>query len=96
MKARFVVTVLPWPAMIPERIGTIGSTQGVKASSRPRPKNVASTSGSRPSRISAASRSCSETKPPVAPAAVAPGGGPAVAVPLAAGSTTFNRRFSGG
>ena len=30
--------------MMPERIGTIGSTQGVKASSRPKPRKLASTS----------------------------------------------------
>jgi len=46
--------------MMPERIGTIGSTQGVNASSRPAPKNVASTASRLPLRILSASRSCSE------------------------------------
>ena len=31
------------PAMMPERIGIIGNTQGVSASSRPNPKKVATT-----------------------------------------------------
>ncbi len=38
MKARIVVTLAPWPAMMPDRIGTIGSTQGVNDSSSPDPK----------------------------------------------------------
>jgi hypothetical protein len=45
--------------MMPDRIGIMGSTQGVNDSSTPRPKNVASTAGSLPSRIRNASRSCS-------------------------------------
>src|SRR3989304_5296400 len=35
---------VPSPTMMPERIGIIGSTHGVKASSRPKPKKLASTS----------------------------------------------------
>src|SRR5690606_30746039 len=59
--ARPVDVCAPWPAMMPERIGTIGSTQGVNESNRPRPKNVAPTRSHESERISAARRSCSET-----------------------------------
>ena len=55
--------------MIPDRIGTIGSTQGVNASSRPAPKNVASTASRLPLRILSASASCSERMRPGAAAA---------------------------
>src|SRR5690349_862116 len=65
--------------MIPDRIGIIGSTQGVKESSTPMPKNVASSTARFPSRMSPASRSCSDTYP----AALLPG--EAVAPPAAAG-----------
>ena len=43
MNERRVVTFSPLPAMMPERIGTIGSTQGVNASNSPAPKNDSST-----------------------------------------------------
>jgi hypothetical protein len=38
----------PPPAMIPERIGTIGRTQGVKASNNPAPKKDNNTSARLP------------------------------------------------
>ncbi len=41
MKARTWVTAWPWLTMMPERIGIIGKTQGVKDSSRPKPKKLA-------------------------------------------------------
>jgi len=63
-KALRAVTLLPWLAIIPERIGTIGNTQGVNESSKPRPKNVASTRSRLPLWINRASRSCSEMTPP--------------------------------
>ena len=78
----------PWPAMMPDRMGTIGSTQGVKASSSPSPKNVPSTTSSWPEPMSLARRSCSETN--------APGGVPATAVPAPAGRVTVKPRVSGG
>ena len=68
MNARRVVMLAPWPTMIPERIGTIGNTQGVKPRSSPKPKKVPSTSSRLPLRTSLAKRSCSDTNaPPVAP-----------------------------
>ena len=57
------VTCSPCPAMMPERMGIMGNTHGVKASSRPKPKNEASTSHSEPCATSLARRSCSETIP---------------------------------
>src|SRR3989304_469077 len=39
---------LPSPTMIPERIGIIGSMQGVNASSSPKPKKLTSTSQALP------------------------------------------------
>src|SRR3990170_4413448 len=44
MSARSLFMSLPSPTMMPERIGIIGSMQGVKASRRPKPKKLASTS----------------------------------------------------
>src|SRR3569623_549226 len=38
-----LVSSLFCPAMMPERIGIIGNTHGVSASSRPKPKKVATT-----------------------------------------------------
>ena len=55
------VAASPWPAMMPERIGIIGSTQGVKASSRPNPKKLAMIASRLPPEIRLDSRSCSET-----------------------------------
>ena len=57
------MTFLPCPAMIPERIGTMGSTQGVKASTRPARKKPPSMMRMFPERASEAYQSCSETKP---------------------------------
>jgi hypothetical protein len=72
VNARRVVTSGPWPTIRPDRIGTIGSTQGVNASSRPKPKNTASTAGRAPPLISAARRSDSDTGPALAVAAEPP------------------------
>src|SRR3970282_1963876 len=44
MSARSLFMSLPSPTMMPERIGIIGSMQGVKASRSPKPKKLASTS----------------------------------------------------
>ena len=33
-------TLLPWPTMMPDRMGIIGKVHGVKASSRPKPKKL--------------------------------------------------------
>ena len=37
------LTWWPWPTMMPDKIGIIGNTQGVKDSSRPKPKKLATT-----------------------------------------------------
>ena len=74
ISARRVVTFGPWPAMMPERIGTIGSTQGVKASSSPAPKKKPMTSSRLPERMNAAILSCLDTKPPAAADIVPPAG----------------------
>src|SRR6478736_6037654 len=42
--ARCVEMFSPEPAMMPERIGIIGNTHGVKASSKPKPKKLSSAS----------------------------------------------------
>jgi hypothetical protein len=60
-KPRAGVTLSPWPTMMPERMGIIGSTHGVNANNKPMPKNVPSTTNRLPSRIRAASLSCSAT-----------------------------------
>src|SRR5262245_25618489 len=60
MNERRVDTFSPPPAMIPERIGTIGNTQGVKASSNPVPKNPSRTRRRLPLRILSAQLSCSD------------------------------------
>src|SRR3990172_1566253 len=44
MSARSLFMSLPSPTMMPERMGIIGSMQCVKASRRPKPKKLASTS----------------------------------------------------
>jgi len=36
-----VVIPLPWPTMIPDRIGIRGKTHGVSARARPKPKKMA-------------------------------------------------------
>ncbi len=62
--------------MMPDRIGIIGSTQGVKASRRPKPKKLAMTTNRLPSAISPDRRSCSETMGAAASRGEAvPGGG---------------------
>src|SRR5690554_2439879 len=43
-KARGVVGRSRWPTIMPDKIGTIGSTQGVKVSPRPNTKKVATMS----------------------------------------------------
>ena len=61
--------------MIPERIGTIGSTQGVKASSTPKPRKLASTSSGPPdSNRRATSKSLTCTVKPGAGAVGTPAG----------------------
>ncbi len=50
--------------MMPETIGTIGSTQGVKASSRPEAKNAPIISRTLPLAMSRARPDCSETYSP--------------------------------
>src|SRR5450755_2907004 len=47
--ARFVEMLSPAPAMMPDRIGIIGNTQGVNASPSPARKNTPKTSHSEPS-----------------------------------------------
>src|SRR5258706_6025825 len=44
VKPRHRVTLLPWPAIIPDRIGIIGKTQGVNDRSSPNPRKLAMTS----------------------------------------------------
>jgi len=44
INAREVPRRVPWPAINPDRIGIIGNTQGVNASSSPAPKNPSSVS----------------------------------------------------
>jgi hypothetical protein len=91
MNDRRGVAAAPWPAMMPDRMGIIGSTQGVNASSRPNPKKVARTAKRLPPAIMLESRSCSETIVP-APRASAealfagvPGGGISIATVLVTG-----------
>ena len=55
--------------LLEDRMGSIGSTQGVNDNKMPRPKNVASTANKLPSRISEASLSCSATGAPADEAA---------------------------
>ena len=43
-KARFVESLLPWPTIMPVKIGYIGKTQGVKDNSNPPIKNATSVS----------------------------------------------------
>ncbi len=58
-KARAMVMPRPWPTMILDRMGIMGNTQGVNASSRPKRKNEASTRGVLPLAREPAIRSCS-------------------------------------
>ena len=87
-----VVTSGPWPTIRPDRIGTIGSTQGVNASSSPMPKNTASTAGRAPPVISAARRSDSETGPAGAPRSL-PAGRVAGAATGTAGASDASATF---
>ena len=80
---------LPAPTMMPDRIGTIGSTQGVNASSSPKPKNVASTANRLPSRILSASTSCSDCTLGAAAAAAAR----LATEPLARGAEAHDERL---
>src|SRR2546423_942870 len=57
MSARSLFMLRPSPAMIPDRMGIIGSTQGVKARRRPKPRKPASTSAALPWNTPAISRS---------------------------------------
>ncbi len=87
------MTLVPWPAMIPESIGTIGSTQGVKASSNPEPKKEMMTMNRLPLRIRAASRSWADTKTPLLAAGAAAMA--ATLPPLPGGSETAMVRVIG-
>ncbi len=90
--------------MIPDRMGIIGNTQGVKASSRPMPKKLATTSQALSRCNMAAIRSCSASGwssaadrvcvTAIAGVAAGPTGA-AAAVP-SAGSCSFTRLFCGG
>ncbi len=69
-RARDGVSLLP--AMIDDRIGSIGSTQGVNDNSRPITKNAPSTSQKRPLRSTLSTVALSVHEPPIiaGPAAV--------------------------
>src|SRR5438552_943638 len=62
-KPRDTLTFSPWPTMMPDRMGIIGNTQGVRERSKPKPKKVPRTRSKLPSRISIAKRSCSDVMP---------------------------------
>ena len=51
---------LPWPTIMPDRIGIIGNTQGVNASNKPAPKNITSVNRILSPRNALAIESCSE------------------------------------
>src|SRR5690606_636752 len=78
VKPRLGLTSSPSPAMIPDNIGTIGSTQGVKANNSPAPKNVATTSQSPALEMRLARRACSDC-----------GAGPVVALDSAVTAVAF-------
>src|SRR5690554_8051534 len=59
-KARGVVGRSRWPTIMPDKIGTIGSTQGVKVSPRPNTKKVATMSSQ-----------CASCRKPARPSALA-------------------------
>ena len=65
--------------MIDDRIGIIGKTQGVKASSRPTPKNAASVAQMLPSASRLAMASCSLSAGAPEPLLSAPAGAAAAA-----------------
>ena len=85
MNERRGVAASPWPAMMPDRIGIIGSTQGVKASSRPKPKKLAMTTNRLPSAIRFERRSCSETIGGASARDGVPGGGNSMATVFVTG-----------
>src|SRR5258707_1270957 len=61
-RARALLMPRPSPAMIPERIGIIGSMQGVNASSTPKTRKLASTSAALPSKRCATSMSLANSE----------------------------------
>jgi hypothetical protein len=77
--------------MIPDRIGIIGRTQGVNASTSPQPKNFRMTAKRLPPVMRSARLSCSDTIDVAPPGGSAPGAG----VP-AAGSCTATDFVTGG
>ena len=85
MNDRRGVAASPWPAMMPDRIGIIGSTQGVKASSRPNPKKLAMMAKRLPPAIRVERRSCSETIGGASLADGVPGGGISIETVLVTG-----------
>ncbi len=94
VKPRMRVRRSPWPAMMPETIGTIGSTHGVNASSRPERKNAPIITNTLPVEISRARPVCSETySPPPPPPAIAPS---TIEAAEASGRATSNVFVMGG
>src|SRR3954462_2281913 len=83
----------PWPTMMLDRIGTIGSTQPVNATPRPPKKNPPSSAAHEPV-TSAAHRSCSETGSDPAPPEADPEADAGNS--LVAGSTSAIVRSPGG
>ncbi|RLA25425.1 MAG: hypothetical protein DRQ63_09695 [Gammaproteobacteria bacterium] len=92
-KPRDAVILSPSPAMMPERMGTIGNTQGVKASNRPAPKKVAMTSNMLEPEINCASRACSDTGAPAEADGMAAA---SAATVVAAGNDTVSSLVTGG
>src|SRR3954453_22786725 len=93
------VTFSPSPTIRPDRIGIIGSTQGVNESPRPAAKKNPSTAMRLPLRSMSASLSCAETKAVDVGVGVAaaPLGPPAWAVPVPGdGRTTLTVLVIGG
>src|SRR6185437_10575030 len=87
--ARRVVTFSPEPAMMPDRIGIIGNTQGVNASRRPNPKKLNKASQRLLERFAASA--CSSDWPPTSPLPLV---GEAVRKP-GEGSTWFTAAAAG-
>jgi hypothetical protein len=71
--------------MMPDRIGIMGSTQGVNASSRPNPKKLASIASKLPPEIRLDRRSCSETRGATSLVEGVPGGGSSIATVFVTG-----------
>jgi hypothetical protein len=80
--------------MMPDRIGIIGSTHGVKASPRPVTKKNASTPSRLPVRTRSAIESCSD-RAWVAVLVVEPSAGPARAALIGASATDTCLRIGG-